>query len=251
MHSYLIIEDEAPAARRLHKIVKEILPHDTFLGTIDSVETAIQYLSDNPPPDLIFLDIHLADGISFTIFEKIELKSSIIFVTAYDNYAINAFKLDSIDYLLKPIQSEDVNLAIQRWKSRKSNSLALDMQVLLSNIQNQKNYRSRILITKADKLIPISIAEIAWFAADDKGLILSTNANERHPINFTLDDLQSQLNPDTFFRVNRSVIAHRNAIQLAELHFNGKIKLQLYPYMGNDVMVSRDRANSFKSWWGT
>lgn len=251
MHSYLIIEDEAPAARRLQKIIEEILPNDNYLGNLDSVEASVEFLTNNPAPDLIFLDIHLADGISFSIFDKVELKSSVIFVTANDNYAINAFKLDSIDYLLKPIQQEEVNKAIQRWKARNSNSLALDMQMLLSNIQNQKNYRSRILITKADKLIPISVTEIAWISADDKGLVLSTISNERHAINFTLDEIQSQLNPDLFFRVNRSIIAHRNSIVQAELHFNGKIKLQVHPTSGSEVMVSRDKANSFKSWWGS
>jgi DNA-binding LytR/AlgR family response regulator len=251
MKNYLIIEDEAPAARRLQRIVAELAPELNFLGSIESVESSIEYLSSNPAPDLIFLDIHLADGISFSIFDEVELKSSIIFVTAYDNYAINAFKLDSIDYLLKPINMEDVKQAIQRWKARNSNSLALDMQMLLSNIQNQKNYRSRILITKADKLIPISVTEIAWISADDKGLVLATVSNDKHAINFTLDELYSQLDPDLFFRVNRSIISHRNSIHQAEMHFNGKIKLQILPSPGNEVMVSRDKANSFKNWWGT
>ena len=251
MTSYLIVEDEAPAARRLQRIVEEIKPEFFYLGCCESIESTIEFLNSNSVPDLVFMDIHLADGISFTIFEKVEFKSAVIFTTAYDNYAINAFKVDSIDYLLKPINTEELKNALKRFESRSNQAFSHDIKSLINNIQQEKSFRNRILITKADRLLPIGVQDIAWLAAEAKGLIMMMNSHEKHAINFTLDELQSQLNPQDFFRVNRSVIAHRNSIIQAALHFNGKIKLQIRPEIESEIMVSRDRAADFKLWFGS
>lgn len=251
MISFLIIEDEAPAARRLQRMVEELRPEFFFLGCCESIESSFEFLTKNPSPDLIFMDIHLADGISFSIFDKMEIKSSVIFTTAYDEYAINAFKVDSIDYLLKPINVDELLIALKRFESRSIQVLSFDVKSIMNNIQQQNSYRNRILITKADRLIPIGVQDIAWIAAEAKGVIMMVKSNEKYSISFTLDEMQSQLNPQDFFRVNRSVIVNRNSIVQAAHHFNGKIKLLIHPEIDSEVMVSRDRASDFKLWFGS
>jgi DNA-binding LytR/AlgR family response regulator len=250
MKRIYLVEDEPLAFKRLSKLILELEPNWEIVGHADSVESAVAYLSTEAMPDLLFMDIQLADGISFSIFEKVEIKCPVIFTTAYDEYALKAFKVNSIDYLLKPIDADELRLAISKFKERSSNVLP-DLTQLLQGIQGTKKYRTRFLLTKGDALIPVEVAEIAFIVAEDKLVFLYQQSGVKSIFPFTLDELSAQLDPRFFFRVNRSIIAQRNAIQKAELHFNGKIKIHLLPTLETEQFVSREKAGAFKEWWGS
>ena len=250
MKRIYLVEDEPLAFKRLSKLILELEPNWEIVGHADSVESAVAYLATEAMPDLLFMDIQLADGISFSIFEKVEIKCPVIFTTAYDEYALKAFKVNSIDYLLKPIDVDELCLAISKFKERSSNVLP-DLTQLLQGIQGTKNYRTRFLLTKGDALIPVEVAEIAYIIAEDKLVFLYQRSGVKSIFPFTLDELSSHLDPRFFFRVNRSIIAQRSAIQKAELHFNGKIKIHLLPNTEAEQFVSREKAGAFKEWWGS
>jgi DNA-binding LytR/AlgR family response regulator len=250
MKRIYLVEDEPLAFKRLSKLILELEPNWEIVGHADSVESAVDFLKKMPSPDLIFMDIQLADGISFSIFESVEIKAPVIFTTAYDEYALKAFKVNSIDYLLKPIDADELKASITKFKQRSSSQFP-DISSIIQEINSNKNYRSRFLLTKGDSLIPIETSDIAWIIAEDKLVFLIQNSGNKSLFPFTLDELTTQLNPIDFFRINRSVIAHRNSIQKAELHFNGKIKIHLNPSTESEQFVSREKAASFKDWWGS
>ncbi len=249
MKRIYIIEDEPLAMRRLSRMIQEIQPYWEIVGHADSIESAVSYLKSNSKPDLLFMDIQLADGISFSIFEQIEINIPVIFTTAYDDYTLKAFKVNSVDYLLKPIDSIELQAAISKFNSRSIEQIP-NIAALLSSFNQEIKYRSRFLLTKGDSLIPVNTNEIAWIIAEDKLVFLMQKSGVKSIFPYTLDDLQTQLNPQDFFRINRSVLAHRNCIHKAELHFNGKIKIQLNPSLETDLFVSREKATNFKNWWG-
>lgn len=194
------------------------------------------------------MDIELADGNSFKIFDLIHVTSPVIFTTAYDEYALKAFKVNSIDYLLKPIVVEDLNRALEKWNSIKSKEP--DWSSILSSFQLNKKYKERILITQGDKLIPIPTSQILFFRAEDKTVFVNSTTSKSILIKETLDELGKSLDPELFFRVNRSYLVNRSAILTAALHFNGKLKLSIKDIEGEEVMVSREKASAFKDWFG-
>lgn len=250
----LIVEDEPLAAKRLVTLLTEQKLITTKISFCDSIESAVKFLQGSELPDLIFMDIELADGRSFNIFHQVEVKCPVIFTTAYDEHALEAFKVNSIDYLLKPIDPIELSRALNKWRnlssSRNSASEMEKINQLISGLKITQEFRTRILVNKSDSLIPLEIDDVAWFYAEDKFNYLGTFHKESYIVNQTLDELSSELNPNAFHRASRSFIVNRKSIVKASFHFNGKLKLHLLPDPGMDVFVSRDRATAFKTWLG-
>jgi two-component system, LytTR family, response regulator LytT len=250
----LIIEDEDLAAHRLMQLLKEIEPGIEINGPIDSIKASVRHLMETQSYDIIFLDIQLADGKSFSIFEKVDVSVPIIFTTAYDEYAIKAFELNSIDYLLKPINIEKLRNSLDKFYKickfyEKSNTSKGLLELLRTfQIQPAQAYKTRFLINKGDMLVPITTSEIAYFYAEDKALFIVTTYHKKHLINFTLEQLEQKLDPQQFFRVNRQVISSIGAIRTVHNYFNYKLKLDLQPEPGIEVIVSKARTGDFKIW---
>lgn len=249
----LIIEDEAPAARRLNQLVKECRPNAEVLGQIDSVEGAIDWCKNNPSPDLAFMDIQLADGLSFEIFESVAVKCPVIFTTAYDEYAIKAFKVNSIDYLLKPIDKNELVQAFNKFDElQNSSSAEINISEIVKAFSKQQNYRTRFLVKQGQRLIPVETEQIAYFFAEDKLVFMVTDDGHKYVVDYTLEQLEGELNPEDFFRANRKIITSMPAVKDIHLSFNGKLKIYLKPDLkkGEEIFVSRERASEFKTWMG-
>ncbi|TDE16847.1 LytR/AlgR family response regulator transcription factor [Dyadobacter psychrotolerans] len=246
----LIIEDENLAAKRLITLVKQQLPACEIYGNLDTVTSATDWLKNNPEPDLIFLDIQLADGISFEIFEKIKVNSPIIFCTAYDQYAIKAFKLNSIDYLLKPVDPEELERALNKFQSgRKQPSVTLDqIKHLLQPIP--KTFKNRFLVKVGERIQTIDKQEIAFFFSEDKVTFLQTRLGKKFIIDYTLDEVEGMLDPEHFFRLNRKYISAISAIKEVFTYSNSRLKIHLENCADNDILISRERMGPFKNWLG-
>ena len=246
----VIIEDEAPAARRLTNLVKECRPGVDIIGQFDSVETATGWLSENPAPDLAFMDIQLADGLSFEIFETVKINFPVIFTTAYDEYALKAFKVNSIDYLLKPIDKKELAVALDKWDTlQKQPGNQVDISELLKSF-NKPQFKNRFLVKQGQRLIPVSTEDIAYFFAEDKLVFLVTTPGNKYVVDYTIEQLENQLDPQKFFRANRKVITSVPAVKDIHLSFNGKLKIYLKPDFQEELFVSRERSSDFKQWLG-
>jgi two-component system response regulator LytT len=252
----LIIEDEKPAARLLQRKLEKLeIAVETMLH---SVEESVDWFTNNEHPDLIFLDIQLSDGLSFEIFEKIDIKSAIIFTTAYDEYALKAFKLNSIDYLLKPIDEDDLEIAVTKFKSRlpKSNSenqnLQLDFEQIRRMLSNpfEKNYKKRFTVKIGQHLKVITTDEIECFFSENKGTYIHTFDNRNYLIDSTLEILEQELDMKDFFRVSRKFIVPLQAIKEIQVYTNSRLKVILPSYKEDEVVVSREKVQDFKSWLG-
>lgn len=249
----LIIEDEAPAARRLAQLIKECKPNAEILEQVDSVEGAVEWFNNNPVPDLAFMDIQLADGLSFEIFETVQVKCPVIFTTAYDDYAIKAFKVNSIDYLLKPIDKNELSQAFNKYDELQNNNApAFDISEIVKTLGKQQNYKNRFLVKQGQRLIPIDTEQVAYFFAEDKLVFMVTEDNHKYVVDYTLEQLEQELDPQCFFRANRKIITSMTAVKDIHLSFNGKLKIYLKPDLkkGEDIFVSRERAPEFKTWMG-
>ncbi|NVO20557.1 MAG: response regulator transcription factor [Bacteroidetes bacterium] len=250
----LIIEDEEHAANRLQKLLTEEIPDIQIEGPLDTVKKAIQHLEKNQDYDLLFLDIQLADGKSFSIFERIKLNIPIIFTTAFDEYAIKAFDLNSIDYLLKPIQRAKLKISLKKFRKLedyygKSPELSQISEILSALKQTSEvPYQSRFLLSKGDSLLPVGISEIAYFYAEDKVVFVVLNDQSRIIFNSSLDEIEKKVDPKLFFRVNRQFLISVKAIKKVHFYFNYKLKLELNPVSEEEVIVSRLRAADFKAW---
>lgn len=250
----LIIEDEELAANRLKKMLEIEIPGIETAGPVDTVKDAIAHLTKDKNYDLLFLDIQLADGKSFSIFEKIEIDIPVIFTTAYDEYAIKAFDLNSIDYLLKPIQQKKLSGSLEKYRKLKDSfNKGKDIQqlsdLLLSLWQQPAAvYQSRFLVSKGDMLLPVLIDDIAYFHAEDKVVLIILKDNSRLIINQSLDELENKVDPKAFFRVNRQFLVSAHSIRKVHYYFNYKLKLELTPTAAEEVIVSKLRASEFKSW---
>jgi len=245
----IIIEDEKFAADRLEKMIREVKPEIEILKKISSVSDSIVWLKKNDV-DLIFLDIQLSDGISFSIFEEVTINTPIIFTTAYDQYAIKAFELNSISYLLKPVRKDELLESIKKYESLKS-AFSIDFDRLLAGIQgNEIQYKKRFLIQYGEKLKKIETKDIAYFYAMEKNVFLRTHDNKDLTVDDTLDALENMLNPESFFRINRKYIVSMEAISEMFAYSRGRVKLQLKPPTEDqfDTVVSIDRAPRFKKW---
>ena len=248
----IIIEDEKPAARLLQRKVEKLgLEVNTLLH---SVEESIHWFNANTHPDLIFLDIQLSDGLSFEIFETIAIKSAVIFTTAYDEYALRAFKLNSIDYLLKPIDEDDLSTAISKFQTQfQKNSISmLDFEMIKKMLVNptDKNYKKRFTIKIGQQLKLINIEAVECFYSENKGTYLHTFDNRDYLLDNTLEQLETELDPKDFFRVSRKFIIALKAIKEIQLHSNSRLKVIIPTYKDDEVIVARERVNDFKDWLG-
>jgi len=252
----LIIEDEKPAARLLQRKLEKL---DVTVETmLHSVEESVEWFENNPHPDLIFLDIQLSDGLSFEIFEKIDIKSAIIFTTAYDEYALKAFKLNSVDYLLKPIDEDDLETAVSKYRSRlpkaatETSNLQLDFEQIRQMLSNpfEKTYKKRFTVKIGQHLKVITTEEIECFFSENKGTYIHTYDNRDYLIDSTLEILEQELDKKDFFRVSRKFIVPLKAIKEIQVYTNSRLKVILPTYKEDEVIVSREKVQDFKSWLG-
>lgn len=247
----LIIEDEVLAAQSLQKLVTEVSPDTEIIGVLQSIDESVAWFNTNPIPDLVFMDIHLADGSSFAIFEQVKITCPIIFTTAYDEYALKAFEVSSIDYLLKPINRNDLMRAMNKYHSLVS-AKSFDSQSLLEVIQKFKtsnNYKSCFLVPERDKLVPLATSNIAYFYIDDKMVKAISLDEHTYYMSQTLDDIMMQLNPEDFFRANRQFIVSRKAIKDMTIWFGNKLSLNLLVKIPEDIIISKAKVAEFKSWF--
>lgn len=246
----IIIEDEKPSARRLQRMLSAL--HFETQTMLHSVEESIAWFKANEHPDLIFLDIQLSDGLSFEIFEAIEIKSAIIFTTAYDEYAIQAFKLNSIDYLLKPIDDEELAEAVNKYKERlpQNHSVTLDFNDIKKLLVNpiDREYKKRFSIKVGQHLKLINIEDIECFYSENKGTYLHTSEGRNYLLDTTLENLEDELEPHMFFRINRKFYVNINAIKDMVSYTNSRLQIKLNSYKEQNVIVARERVKDFKGW---
>ncbi len=243
----LIIEDEKPAQEHLERILKKVEPSVQILEKIDSIKDAVSWLSDHQA-DLIFLDIHLADGISFSIFEQVNIETPIIFTTAYDAYAIQAFKVNSIDYLLKPIDEDDLTQSLQKFKSIQSKQ-QIPTDLLWKALQNTtKIYQERFIVHRGERLMSVTIDQIAYFEGEDRYVYLIKKDGSKFIIDYRLSDLDALLDPTLFFRLNRSFITHFDSIASMVHVSKSRIKIELSPQAKRDIVISTENSQGFKKW---
>lgn len=248
MTNVLIIEDEKLAAERLEKSLKQIAPDFNILAKLSSISESVKWLIQHKA-DLIFLDIQLSDGLSFSIFDNISITTPIIFTTAYDQYAIKAFKLNSISYLLKPIRKEELEEALQKYRNLKP-ATTIDFEGLLAAIQGKHEYRKRFLIQIGEKFKKIETCEIAYFYACEKSVFFRTTDGSNCSSDYTLDSLQEMLDPEEFFRINRKYIVGMKSIKSMVAWSRSRIKVVLHPQPDDEMetIVSIDRSGDFKNW---
>lgn len=248
----IIIEDEKPAARLLQRKLEKL--GYTIQTLLHSVEESINWFENNSHPDLIFLDIQLSDGLSFEIFDKIEIKSPIIFTTAYDEYALRAFKLNSIDYLLKPIDEDELESAISKFQNQfQKNAVAnLDFEAIKKMLVNpvQKEYKTRFSVKIGNQIKVVLIDEIECFYSENKGTYLHTIDNRDYLLDCSLEQLEAELNPDSFYRISRKFIIPLQSIKEIQVHTNSRLKIILPTYKEDEVIVAREKVSDFKAWIG-
>ncbi len=240
----VIIEDEKPAARKLERLIA-LFPDLELVGTLNSVEEGLDWFQNNPHPDLVFSDIVLGDGLSFDIFEKIPTKSFMIYTTAFDQYTLKAFKLNSIDYLLKPIMEEDLKKAIKKFKSFLPSDSSYNTLEIKSLIKEEKQKLSRILVKIGYNLKIVQTEEVSCFYSENKIVYLQTK-DRNYPTDFTLDELQEVLAENKFFRVNRQFIVSSDFIK--NIHTSPYFKVEMEFQPEEEITVSRDRVKDFKEW---
>lgn len=256
----LIVEDEAPAQRELSRLLKKLRPQVQILALADSVEQAVQDINTHQP-ELILMDIQLADGQSFEIFSLTQVKAPVIFITAYDAFALDAFKANGIDYLLKPLEEEDLSRALTKYdnltqaKPTTNNQnpftgLTAEQVKALISLPGQGRYKTRFMVTLGDRIRFVPETDVAWFAAEDEVVSLVTREKKKYIISQTLESLEQNVNPALFFRIGRGMIVAQHSIKEIHKYFNSRLKLDLTPEpaMGEEVMVSRSRVQAFLQW---
>lgn len=246
----IIIEDEKPSARRLQRMLTELKMEAEKM--LHSVEESVDWFQNNEHPDLIFLDIQLSDGLSFEIFEAIDIKSAVIFTTAYDEYALQAFKLNSIDYLLKPIDEEDLQRAVSKYQERtpQQQSVTLDFNDIKKLLVNpiEREYKKRFSVKVGQHLKLINIDDIECFYSENKGTYAFTSEGRNYLLDTTLEQLEEELEPHKFFRISRKFFVNVNAINDMVSYTNSRLQIKLNTFKEQDVIVSRERVKGFKDW---
>jgi DNA-binding LytR/AlgR family response regulator len=245
----IIIEDEQPALKRLQRLIETIRPQAKICAHADSVEDAVEVISMHQDADLIFMDIQLADGLSFDIFTKMEVRPPVIFTTAFDHYALKAFKVNSIEYLLKPIEEQELIDAFAKFDKLQKQSQAIDYSEILKAIREKKDeYKQRFLIKTAGRLTFVNIQDIAYFFSDEGNSFLVTINNDRFLLESILEEVESSLDPSAFFRINRKMIVSLGSIKRIDPHFNNRYALVLQPEFEEETIVSRQRSAEFRAW---
>jgi two-component system, LytTR family, response regulator LytT len=251
----LVVEDEALLAKRLVHLIGMLLPEATIAGCTKSIAATVQWLLQNGDPDLIFMDIELADGQCFEIFQQCKPKSPIIFTTAYDEYALRAFKLNSVDYLLKPIKQEELAEALRKWKETRFGNMeqgsVKKIEALLKEFRaSPASFRSRFLVRQGKKLVPIETEEVGYFSSKNSLSFLVTKQKQKFYLDYTLDEIEGMLDPTRFLRVNRQFIVAQEIVKAVQAWFNGKLKLEVQAHTDEDIIVSREKAAIVKEWLG-
>ncbi len=250
-----LVEDEAHNMRLLQGMIKKLRPQWEVAGTFESVKGTVEWFLKNPQPDLVFLDIQLADGLCFSIFDQVDVSSLVIFTTAYDNYAIRAFKVNSIDYLLKPFKESELEAAILKFenylKKAPKEPVAENYHELIEAIKTgTKKYRRRFLVSKGSGYVKINVTDIACFYHENRITRAFTFDRQEHVIDFALETLEEQLDPEEFFRANRRLIVNIHSVERIENHFGGRLKIRLNLPVEADMMVSRLKTAALRRWVG-
>lgn len=248
----LLIEDEQPAARQLSKLLGQLEPPLEVVAVLDSVASSVQWLCTEPAPELVFMDIQIADGLSFDIFRQVELKAPVIFTTAFDHYAVQAFKVNAIDYLLKPVDPVELDQAVQKVRERRAQSadVSLNLELLGQLFKREKAHKDRFLVKSGAHLIFILAGDIAYFRSSDGLTQAFLTDGKKYFVEHSIEELERLLDPRDFFRISRGMTLHVNAIRKISPHFNGRLKIEVQPVFNEEVFVSRDRVQEFKAWLG-
>ena len=254
----LIVEDEELAVKKLQKTLLGIDRMVEVVGVTDSIKSTVEFLKENPSPDLILMDIELADGQSFEVFNLTDVKGPVIFITSYDEYALKAFKVNSVDYLLKPVQKEELEAALNKYKtlSGTNNNVSQnsnDLNNLIKELQNKlqpKEYRKRFLVKQAQKLVSIEVEDISYFYSDGRLNFFKTRDNRKFVVDYTMDELSDMLDPDKYFRISRSFYVSIDAIDQIHDYFGNRLLLNLNPPLDKEALVSREKVMDFKKWMG-
>ena len=241
----VIIEDETAAAVNLQSILHRVAPAVEITAVLEGVEESVEWFGTHPQPDLVLMDIHLADGEAFRIFERVSLTAPVIFTTAYDRYALEAFKVDSIDYLLKPIDPAALRRAVERCRVR---SGGIDPDVLLNAIRSPREYKQRYVVRFNDRIVPVQTTDIAYFYSEEKNTYLVTSDNNRYVVDQSLDVLSDELDPGRFFRISRSCIIAMPAIVSIVKYLGNRLKITARPRPEFEMVVSRSRVDDFLKW---
>lgn len=249
----LIIEDEAPAFRRLEKILLEIDPSIKIVEVLDSVEDAVKWFKNHHCPDIALMDIQISDGISFQIFDQIDVPCPVVFTTAFDEYLMKAFKVNSIDYLLKPIKKEELEAALEKYKRlHPSPKPEQDLSEILRQITlSEQQFKSRFLVKIGEKMLSIKAHEIVCFQSRHGIVHIITDSGKKYISDFTLDELGTQLDPLQFFRANRQYIVNADYIETVHKYFKGKLLVDIKHFSEEEIVVSTEKASSFKEWLDT
>ena len=237
------------AAKTLKKLLGEVSPDTEIIGVLESIEDSVDWISQHPMPDLIFMDIHLADGSSFTIFDRVTVTCPVIFTTAYDEYALKAFEVNSIDYLLKPISKEALERAVAKYHNLGRGLEQQQLEALLKHLGAKPKFKSCFLLPERDKLVPLPTSDIAYAYIDTKTVKLVTFDDKTFYMNQTLDDILAQLDPQMFFRANRQFLISRNAVKDVSVWFGNKLAINLTVETPEKVIVSKARVAEFKAWF--
>jgi len=257
----LIVEDEDLAVKKLQKTLALVDASAVVVGVTDSIKTTVEWLQGNPSPDLILMDIELSDGQSFEIFNRIEVKSPVVFTTSYDEFALKAFKVNSVDYLLKPIQKEDLEASMEKFRQMKSayasspgtNGGTISMDALVKELHQKlqpKEYRKRFLVKHAQKLVSVEIEEIAYFFSDGRLNFFKTYDNKKFVVDYTMDELEEMLDPDRYFRISRSFYVAVDSVDQIHEYFGNRLLLHLKPAVDKEAIISREKVTEFKKWMG-
>jgi DNA-binding LytR/AlgR family response regulator len=255
----LIVEDEDLAVKKLKKTLMSVDESATVVGEADSIKSTVNWLQNNPSPDLILMDIELADGQSFEIFNHVQVKSPVIFITSYDEYALKAFKVNSVDYLLKPVQKEDLHAALEKYREIKQmyKSEPATSQVLIEDLVKElqqklqtKEFRKRFLVKHGQKLVSVEIDDIAYFFSDGRLNFFKTFDNRKFVVDYTMDELNEMLDPDKYFRISRSFYISVNSVSQIHDYFGNRLLLHLKPETEKEAIVSREKVTEFKTWLG-
>jgi len=255
----IIVEDEDLAVKKLQKTLTAVDQEADVVGIADSIKGTVEWLQQNPSPDLILMDIELADGQSFEIFNLAEIKSPVIFTTSYDEYALKAFKVNSIDYLLKPVQKDELAAALNKFRQMKKNYNAqesaggVNLDSILKELQQKlqpKEYRKRFLVKHAQKLVSIEIDDIGYFFSDGRLNFFKTIDNRKFVVDYTMDELEDMLDPEKYFRISRSFYVSAASIDKIDDYFGNRLILQLRPAVDKEALVSREKVTDFKNWLG-
>ncbi|MCF0060467.1 LytTR family DNA-binding domain-containing protein [Dyadobacter chenwenxiniae] len=246
----VIIEDEARTARQLERMLRKYDPNIKLSATLPSVKEAVSWFNESPLPDLVFMDIHLEDGLAFRIFEQISLTVPIVFTTAYDEYMLKAFKVNSIDYLLKPVDYDELAASIEKFRNLRPEQPNMNSLFRLIEARQSASYRERFMITIGHKIWSIDVSNVAYFFSEEKATTLVTIDDKHYPVEYSLDQLLTMVDPNHFFRINRQFLVSRRAIQHIHVYSVGRLKVDLIQSPKQDVFVSMSRLSEFKDWLG-